>query len=119
MADVIATAANAAAERLTASYGPGLLADVQAELRARSTAPARPDRFVDPISVASLIVAIASLAWTVYTDLRKEKPDPPHQAVLRSVRIALRERGDFQQPEAGKVTEIVVSEIIRAADDPH
>jgi hypothetical protein len=117
VSDPITAAARAAAKRLAADYGPGLLTDVQAELQARSTAPTRPDMFIDPVSVGSLIVTIATLAWTVYTDLRKKTPNPPPEAVARRVRVAFRELGDSQQPEASRITEVIVTEIIRTADD--
>ena len=32
--------------------------------------------YMDPVALASLIVGVASLAWTVYTDLRKRTVKP-------------------------------------------
>jgi hypothetical protein len=57
MTDPITAAARATAERLAAEYGPGLAADVDAALHARGTAQ-RPGRYLDPVSVGSLIVAM-------------------------------------------------------------
>jgi hypothetical protein len=94
MSGAVALAARAAAKRLAADYGPGLAAEVEAELHSSDSTAARRDRYIDPVSVASLIVAIASLAWNVYTDLRNKTAEPSPEAVARMVRISLRERDD-------------------------
>ena len=44
--------------------GRGLVAEVKAVLAARDFA-APPSQYVDPVALASLIVAVAGLAWTV------------------------------------------------------
>jgi len=46
---------------LTTELRPNLPAEVEAALAARD-AQQRPDRYLDPVSLASLIMAIASLA---------------------------------------------------------
>lgn len=70
----IATAARSAARALIADYGPGLEVDVEAALHA--SAAQQPTQYLDPVSVSSLIVAIATLAWTIYNDQRKHTPNP-------------------------------------------
>ena len=115
ISDPVATTARIVAQRLEADYGPGLAAHVEAELHAQNTTASRANQFVDPLSVASLIVAIASLAWTVYNDLRTKAPDPQPAALTRNVRIALRKRGESRQVEADRITEIVVTTITREA----
>ena len=112
----VAATARAAAQHLGASYGARLAADVEAELHAQATTATRPDRYANPVSVASLIVAIATLAWTVYADLREKTPRPSSEAVARRVRLQLRERGEADRADAGRITEIVVAEIIKSAD---
>lgn len=111
------SAARAAAEQLAADYGPGLAADVEAALYAEGTAQ-RPGQYIDPVSVGSLIVAIATLAWTVYSGLRKKTPEPAPGVVARHVRAELREHSGTSQQETERITEIVVTEIIQAARDP-
>lgn len=74
MTDPVADTAGAAAAILAADLGPCLPAEVEAALAARG-ARQRPERYLDPVSPASLIVAIATLAWTIYTDRRKRTPD--------------------------------------------
>jgi hypothetical protein len=73
MTDPAAEAARAAAAALASQAGPGLLTEVEAALAARSTQQ-RPGRYLDPVSLAGLIVAIATLAWTVYNDQRSRTP---------------------------------------------
>ncbi len=117
MTDPITAAARATAERLLAEYGPQLSADVEAALPARRTAR-RPDQYIDPVSVGSLIVAIATLAWTVYSDLRKKALKPSPEAIARQVRYEVREYDGPGTDDADRITSIVVSEIIQAAQDP-
>src|SRR5262249_28865958 len=78
-------AARAAAAILATDHGPALPAQVEAALAARDTAQ-RPDQYLDPVSIASLIVSIATLAWTIYNDQRNHTPDPKPDAIARQVR---------------------------------
>jgi hypothetical protein len=117
MTDPVADAARSAAAILAADLGPGLPAEVEAALAARDTEQ-RPDRYLDPISLASLIVSIASLAWQIYTDQRKNTPDPPADSVARQVRITLRDQDTALPPDTERITEIVATEIIRHASPP-
>jgi hypothetical protein len=91
MIDPAADAARSAAAILAPELGPNLRAEVEAALAARDTEQ-RPDRYLDPVSLASLIVAIATLAWTIYNDQRKHIPDPPSSSIARQVRITLRDQ---------------------------
>ena len=114
MSDPITIAARAAAQRLKAEAGPGLVAEVEAVLASRES-PAAPPQYVDPVSLASLIVAIASLAWTVYNDLKKRTAKPAADAVAQTVRVSLRDHGPVAVPD--HIVEVVVTETVRAADD--
>jgi hypothetical protein len=117
MTDPITTAARAAAQRLAPQHGPGLAADVEAALHARGTAQ-RPGQYLDPVSLASLIVAIATLAWTIYSDQQKKTPDPAPGVIARQVRAELRQHGDTSHPETSRITEIIITEITQAGRDP-
>jgi hypothetical protein len=117
MTDPISAAARTTAQRLAAEHGPHLAADVEAALHSQKTTP-RPGQYVDPISLGSLIVAIATLAWTIYSDQRKKTPNPSHDSVTREVRVELRKQDGPNQPEADRITEIVVTQIILAAQEP-
>jgi hypothetical protein len=115
--DPAAQAARSAAAILAPDLGLALPAEVEAALAARDSAQ-RPDRYVDPVSLASLIVSIATLAWTIYNDQRSHTPDPKPDTIARQVRITLREQ-DISLPEgAEQVTEVVATEITRHAAPP-
>jgi hypothetical protein len=117
MTDPAADAARAAAAILAPDLGPTLPADVEAALAARDT-PQRPGQFADPTAVASLIVAIATLAWTIYNDQRTRTPDPPPNSIARQVRITLRDQGTPLPPGTERITEVVATEITRQASPP-
>jgi hypothetical protein len=111
--DPIATAARSAARDLIAEYGPGLEADVEAALHAG--AEQRPGQYLDPVSVGGLIVAIATLAWTIYNDQRKHTPEPPPELIERRVRIEISEHTDANPHEISRIAEIVVTQITQTA----
>ena len=118
MTDPAADAARAAAAILAPDLGPSLPAEVEAALAARDTQQ-RPDRYLDPVSLATLIVAIATLAWTIYTDQRtRHHADPPADAVARQVRITLRDQDTALPPGTERITEIVATEITRHTTPP-
>lgn len=108
-AEPIATTARSAARALITEYGPGLETDVEAALHAR--AEQRPGQYLDPVSIGSLIVAIATLAWTIYNDQRKRSPALPPEVIERRVRIGIREHTDANPQEISRITEIVVTQI--------
>jgi len=114
MNDPIAIVARAAAQRLEAEARAGLVAEVEAALATRES-PSAPPQYVDPVALASLIVAIASLAWTVYADLQKRTTRPAADVVARRVRVTLRDSGQAAAPD--HIIDIVVTEAIRAAAD--
>ena len=59
----------------------------------RARRPSAPGRYLDPVSLASLIVSIASLTWTIYNDRRTHSPEPPpSESIARQVRITLASR---------------------------
>lgn len=70
MTDPVERIARAAATRLTAKHGPSLRVEVEAALHARDSTR-EPDRYLDPVALGGLIVSIATLAWTIYTDLKQ------------------------------------------------
>jgi hypothetical protein len=96
MTDPAADAARSAAVILAPDLGPSLPAEVEAALAARDTQQ-RPDRFFEPVSLASLIVAIATLAWT-NNDHRTRTPDLRASSIARQVRITLRDQDTTLPP---------------------
>jgi len=65
-----------------------------------------------------VIVAIATLAWTIYNDHRTRTPDPPPSSIARQVRITLRDQDMPLPPGAERITEVVATEITRQATPP-
>jgi hypothetical protein len=116
MADPITVASRASAEQLAADYGPGLAADVEAALHAQRTAQ-RPGQYIDPASLGSLIVAIATLAWTIYTDLKRKTPDQPPETLARQISIHVNKHNTRTRDEDGRITSVIITEIIHAAGE--
>ena len=114
MNDPIGIAARAAARQLQAKAPPGLVAEVETVLATRES-PSAPPQYVDPVALASLIVAVASLAWTVYTDLKNRTAQPTAEVVARTVRVTRQDQGQAAAPD--HVVEVVGTETIRAAAD--
>jgi hypothetical protein len=130
MTDPVAATARAAAAILAAELGAAARVEVEAALLARDSSRQRPTQYVDPMSLGSLIVAIATLAWTVYSDLSKRSNSSPSDApipqgegpetaspdlVARQVRTIMRERGQPAQAHIDRITDTVVIEVFRAA----
>jgi hypothetical protein len=138
-----AAAARSAALILAPDLGQQLPVEVEAALAARG-AQYRPERYLDPVSLAGLIVAIATLAWTIYNDQRNRAEErskkrdqeqkqsqepgqalPPQQdqladadSIARLVRIALREQDTVLPQGSERITEVVVTEIVRHSRQP-
>lgn len=113
MSDPVGTAARAAARRLETPSAPGLEAEVEAALAARESA-SPPPQYLDPVSLASLVVGVASLAWTVYMDLRKHTARPAPEVVARTVRVRLHDSGHTAPDH---LVEVVVTETMQAGED--
>jgi hypothetical protein len=112
MTDPAADAARYAAAILAPDLDPNLPAEVEAALAARDTRQL-PPRHTDPVSLANLIVSIATLAWTTYRDRRNSTLDPPPDSIARQVRITLREQDTPLPLGIERITEIVAAEITR------
>jgi hypothetical protein len=66
---------------------------------------------------ASLIVSIAQMAWSVVSDRRKPTAQPSVDSVARQVRISMREYEVPVPPGADRITDVVVTEIIRVVGE--
>jgi hypothetical protein len=111
MTDPIADIARATAHHLTTDYGPRLATDIEAALHTRTAGPTQPSQYTDPVAVAGLIVAIATLAWTVYKDLRKTTPQPTHETLTRTIRIQFQETHTIDTTTK-KIIDITATEAI-------
>jgi hypothetical protein len=126
MIDPAADAARSAAAVLASDLGRNLPVEVEAALAARG-GDQRPERYLDLASLGSLIVSAATLAWTVYNDLRsraqgqetKPELEPQAEFIARQVRITLREQDTVLPPGTERITEVVATEIVRQSGQPH
>ena len=66
------------------------------------------------MALGSLVVSIATLAWTIYSDMSKKTSDPAPEVVARTLRVQLRRHTD-RTPDSDKITEVVVAEIVNRA----
>ena len=53
-----------------------------------------PERLIDPISLASLIVSIAALGWTIYHDLKRDTATAKLNQVGKAERLTARLRDE-------------------------
>lgn len=65
----VAEAARAAARQLVPQYGDRVEAEVEAAIYGIDAAKP-PSQFFDPVAIGGLIVAVATLAWQVYNDIK-------------------------------------------------
>lgn len=107
--DPVSEIARATAARLGPEFGQNLAAKVEAALYARDSSRG-PEQF-DPVSVGILIVAIVTLAWTVYSEHRKKAPDASAAAVEGTLRNEIRREVEVT-PDSIRITEVVVQEIM-------
>ncbi|CAM5424108.1 hypothetical protein [Streptomyces griseomycini] len=120
MANPVELGARAAAQRLTTPHSPHLASDVEAALHARQSTT-RPEQYLDPISLGALIVSVASLAWTVYSDLKKQTSAPHRDVITRHVRIRLDQSEAPPQAlssaDRDRYIDITIEETLNAAQD--
>ncbi len=114
LSDPVPAGARAAARRLAAELGLRIEVNVAAALHTRGRAP-QPAQYFDPISLGGLIVSVATLAWTVYTDLRSRTPQPSAETVTRAVRVQLRGADAMAPEQRDHIIEVVVDETLHAA----
>jgi hypothetical protein len=112
--EVVTAAARAAARELAPQYGARVEADVEAALYSAGKSEP-PPQFFDPIALGGLIVAIATLAYQVYSDRKKDGHKPSKDTVARAVRVERRKYSDLTAAEE-KIIEIVSAEIITSGD---
>ena len=107
--------ARAAAARLAAQdNNPRLLYEVLQHCDGGS-APAGAQQY-EPLSfsIATLVVAAASLAWMVYRDSKADREPPVIEAVSRRVRIEMAERyPDVAANDRSLVIDVVIEELRR------
>jgi hypothetical protein len=114
MSDPVAAGARSAASRLSAQHGTRLSADVEAALCNRDAQPRR-EQYFDPVSLGSLIVSVAALAWTIYKDRKSQGANPPTEVIIRAVRIELDNAGQRDLAQHDPVIQTTVEQTLDAA----
>jgi WD40 repeat protein/tetratricopeptide (TPR) repeat protein len=108
----VTRAARAVAERLVTQYGVRLVADVDAIIQ-NSDEKREPLQYVDPVSIAALVVSTAGLAWTVYKDVRTRVWKPRPDVVACEVRLKLVSSSHISMEERDRIIEMVAEEIVK------
>ncbi|WP_319053988.1 hypothetical protein [Streptomyces europaeiscabiei] len=134
-AAVVEVSSRAAAKRLAADHGLDVVDqvedalhdlewEVETDVSSLEWEERGPQQYaLDPIALGSLIVSVATAAWTVYQDLagrRRDAATPPpvlQEAVVRQVRLQIVADGGGG-PELGgavqeRLCEVVVEEVLR------
>ena len=64
------------------------------------------------IALAGLLVSVAGLAWTIYTDLRKQTPHPDPEVMKRRIRVEVELPEQVSVADRDRVIAIVVEETL-------
>jgi hypothetical protein len=119
VSDPARTIARNVAVQLAGEYGRELPVEVESALLripAGSRLEEEPTQFVDPFEIAGLIVDVAALACGIYAVLRREKPRPEREELIRTVRVRMAEHADLDAATRDHVIEVVVAETIRTTE---
>jgi hypothetical protein len=124
MTDPAADAARSAAVILAPELGANLPAKVEAALYAQQHGDQRPGQY-DPLALAGfatgaagLIVSIAQLAQAIISDRHNPATGSSPDSMTRQIRISLCEHDVPLPAGTDRITDVVVTEIIRLAADP-
>jgi hypothetical protein len=106
--------ARAAAARIAAIDNiPRLENDVLRQLDdAASTAPDQYEAV--SIAIATVVISAATLAWTVYRDLRNDRMSLNSDAIARRVRVQIADQHpDIPAHDRNRIIDIVIDETVR------
>ena len=115
-ADAVADIARTAGVRLSATLGEELAAEVEAELGRAGSEDDMPQAYADPVSIAGLIVAIASLAWSIYVELRRPRAELAGAVRQRWARDHGIDSVDSIDATAAAVIDVVAEETVKRGD---
>jgi len=114
MKDPVGYGARRAAERLAGDFDPRIVFDVEQALHGVHASPT-PEQYFDPVSLASLIVSVASLTWNVYQGSKERTPEPTPEDVARDVRVDVRVPSELTPAQGERVISVVVEETLKAS----
>jgi hypothetical protein len=118
MASPVDRIARSTAQRLARDGDlPALVPEVERQLQLDTAGQAAERYEPITISLAALVVSIASLAWTVYTDLRKQTPCPDPEVLKRRLRIQLELPEQVSTADRDRVLAVIVEETMADPGD--
>jgi hypothetical protein len=118
MASPVDRIARGAAERLAREAElPSLVPEVERQLQVGNGIQSG-DRF-EPItlSIAALVVSVAGLAWTIYTDLKKQTPKPEPDVIKRRIRVEIELPEQVSAADRDRVITAVVAQTLAEIGD--
>lgn len=105
--------ARRAAQRLATDIDrPLLIAEVERHLD-NQTAPEAATYEPVTVSVAAFIVSIASLAWTIYNDIKNRGGQVDQEVVSRRIRVMIKPSDNFSESERDRIVDVVVEETVK------
>jgi hypothetical protein len=96
---------------------PSLVPEVERQLQLGTAGQAAERYEPITISLAALVVSIASLAWTVYTDLRKQIPRPDPEVLKRRLRVEVKLPEQVSAADRDRVVTVIVEATLADAGD--
>ncbi len=122
-ASEVATIARRAAARLAEQIDVALPQKVEQAL-SEDPFGRTPERVLDPISVASLVLSLVSFGWTVYRDLKKDRAKAATGRRALTARIAAQLRADaiehsrrppgISSAQEALIVDVIAEEIVTA-----
>lgn len=105
-------ARNAAARLAQDADLPLLVPEVERQLQV-GDGHAAADRY-EPIaiSLAALIVSVAGLAWTIYTDLKKQTRRPDPEVMERRIRVEIEHPEKVSAADRDRVITTVIEQML-------
>lgn len=110
----VAGIARAVATGMVPAYGERVRAEVEAAIHAGGEAET-PDQYFDVVAVGGLVVAIATLAWQVYTDRKKKGSAPRREVLATAVRVERSRDRDLSGAEK-EIIELVAVRVTEQDD---
>jgi hypothetical protein len=105
--------ARSAAQRLADDDDlPWLVPEVERHLQVGNAGQAAERYEPVSIAVAALIVSVAQLAWTIYTDLRRQTPHPDPEVLKRRIRVEIEPPDQVSAEDRDRIITVVVRETL-------
>jgi hypothetical protein len=118
MASPVDRIARSAAQRLAQDADlPQLVPQVERQLQAGDAGQAAERYEPITISLAALLVSIAGLTWTVYTDLKKQTPHPDPEVIKRRIRVDIELPEQVSAADRDRVLAVIVEQTLAEIPD--